>query len=672
MVAQKRSPRKFHEAFCLDAQAPVWMSDFSFKPIIEVKPGESVWGWDYAERRRKFIPAQVLDVFHTQAPVVKVTLESGAELICTPDHLWASAKATSSVSHELRYSVALEKNNFVRNAEGHLIGGSRHPSSLARVVSPRPLGVINPSYQRGYLHGVCDGDGAITYGWYLRPGKRCPSAELVRKVAIRMHQQNVESIDRCEMYAHELSLPVTRPAPSKDKQHTVNFSGPEALSFFYAPRKGDDDYWRGWLGGCFDAEGYGYTFAQYRTVNPATYDNITDALQRFGFDLRFSAEHIAYRGGRDEFVRFWNLARPAIQAKRFVINQNKGAVSGVMSNWTPDDVRTVENLDTRDVYCIKTETGNFVAYGYGSKNCEGHYDQYGWKADGRSPRADSELSQRLKHCMLQRSRKLAWPDQPPKIREVVRLDLEGGDTSLSGDETEKQFHAELDRILEKILPQLIDNVLEKGLLNGEKCIIWCKTHMAVAMIYDAIRKVVEDSEHTARLRQVKTRVWAVRGGNDEGGLTAKARFAIARDFRRHVGAAVLVSTSDSLPEAISLGPELVVVDGVETQYEGATVEHVAQPEFQPGLALQVEDRCYEKGVRGLTIYYYVPKGTLYERVVRKMIPRLEALEVLVGSSEATASIAALRGERLSWEDQLASLLDAMPDDVELDRGNGEE
>lgn len=82
--------------YCNTPDAPVWMGDYSFKPMGEIVPGDIVIGWEYTTApggglRKKLVRTPVTATNRRWADeVVKVTMESGRVIKCTPDHKWAN------------------------------------------------------------------------------------------------------------------------------------------------------------------------------------------------------------------------------------------------------------------------------------------------------------------------------------------------------------------------------------------------------------------------------------------------------------------------------------------------------------------------------------------------------------------------------------------------------
>ena len=93
----------FGARYCVPPNAPVWMGDLSFQPIGNVRPGDTVIGWEDGRRRkgrtgsghtqRKLIPSRVLAVVAREAELVDVVLASGRTVRCTKDHHWLNGNS---------------------------------------------------------------------------------------------------------------------------------------------------------------------------------------------------------------------------------------------------------------------------------------------------------------------------------------------------------------------------------------------------------------------------------------------------------------------------------------------------------------------------------------------------------------------------------------------------
>lgn len=141
-------------AYCNTPEAPVWMGDYSFKPIGEIVPGEEVIGWTYktgglGQQRKVLTRTKVLATKRRMAPeVVKITFESGRTIRCTPDHLWANPHYSPGQVTDQR---SWRQPEFRRAKVGqHLI----------RVVTPtEPLTDQKQQRAADWLAGIYDGEG---------------------------------------------------------------------------------------------------------------------------------------------------------------------------------------------------------------------------------------------------------------------------------------------------------------------------------------------------------------------------------------------------------------------------------------------------------------------------------------------------------------------------------
>ena len=215
--------------------------------------------------------------------------------------------------------------------------------------------------------------------------------------------------------------------------------------------------------------------------------------------------------------------------------------------------------------------------------CDGKKDDYGWRADGRSLAADTELPTRLDIIKIQRPRSLILSQMPPKVRQVIRLDpnktvhvapvrsSEAGLAALLA----KTFDAKIDAVVENVV-----NEFSEGL----KTVVFVFLRQSSDKLAVAIESAIKKNDVRTRMREVDARVWHVHGSTDP-----KSRFEMARAFREHVGAGAFVATIDSVQVAVSL--------------KGASSVHFADLHWQPAALLQAEDRPYEVGITGLTIMY---------------------------------------------------------------------
>lgn len=277
-IIQSRGLSKSEERFianeramCNPPEAPIWMGDYTFKPIGEIKVGDTVIGWEREERlatnRQRYGTvsknyermkrATVLAVMRRKAPIVKVTMESGAMIRCTPDHLWSNG---ATYRNEIRW--------------------------------------INPKVGR-----------------------------TLRRVV--------------EPYSNE--PPDIRAAA--------------------------------WLGGFYDGEGSGAHIHQNREVNPENCAAVEDHLKKLGFSFTVRRADNSKKRGRDRradvfcvndgyrgMAKFAAWCKPAKMR-----NVDKVVLKNLSAK--PDRILKIEPDGEGEVVSMTTTTGNYVAWGYASKNC---------------------------------------------------------------------------------------------------------------------------------------------------------------------------------------------------------------------------------------------------------------------------------------------------------------
>jgi hypothetical protein len=263
--------------------------------------------------------------------------------------------------------------------------------------------------------------------------------------------------------------------------------------------------------------------------------------------------------------------------------------------------------------------------------CEGHKDEYGWKADGRSPRADVELEERLQMIRIQRPRSLILKDMPPKVRQVHYIEPEDGDIKPPGAIVGRR-EAAISRLLKQTAEVKRDVVVENvisELAEGNKVVVFTLLREGATKMANALDRAINSKEHRARMTQVKVKPVILAHGD----VSSETRFRMAEAFREWEGAAVFVATIDAVQVAVSLA--------------GASSVHFADLHWQPAAMLQAEDRPYLPGgiTRGLNIIYYIVKGSIDEHVEAIVLPKVETLARLSDEESAGSMSQAFAGSK---------------------------
>jgi hypothetical protein len=142
------------------------------------------------------------------------------------------------------------------------------------------------------------------------------------------------------------------------------------LSHVIDPTERIDDRLGGWLGGLYDGEGSGAGITQSEEHNPSVVARLREVMGALGiaYTERLHKRHegmlyFALVGGRQAYVDFVNKARPVrVDALKRLILSGRFRRPDCVVDVTPE-----RKLD--EVFSLTTTTGNYVAWGYASKNC---------------------------------------------------------------------------------------------------------------------------------------------------------------------------------------------------------------------------------------------------------------------------------------------------------------
>lgn len=268
-LAEKRREMGPYIFACLDGNTQILMSDWSVKPISSIKEGDMVAGWTMEPgKRSKLVPTKVTATQHHRADTVKINMETGASVVCTPDHKWWSGRR-KEVRGRTVYSPASL--------------GYRGLSSLCEVIDitdnrwPSDPNVIEAA---AYIAGIFDGEGTVRGDSIHISQCEKTHPEVVKRIRTSL---NILNFDYGEH----------RP---KDREHQVDFY---------------------------------------------------------------------LRGGRQELFRFLALCDPA---KRMQVADSM--FKSKFGNKTRKKITSIEAHQRQTVYNIETETGNYIANGFCSKNCQ--------------------------------------------------------------------------------------------------------------------------------------------------------------------------------------------------------------------------------------------------------------------------------------------------------------
>lgn len=211
-------------AWCNPPEAPILMADLSFKALGDVKAGDEIIGFttgtDAASEavkysRRTLKGATVTAVHRSVRPIVKMTLESGMVIRCTPDHRWYSGRRDKRLYRAARVGSELlrvcppslpELSPTDQRAAGWIAGffdGEGSVSLVHRRESDRPHALIQFTQGAGRNLPLCDKlESTLTrlgfdFGYKQRPG-RAPGANY----AVRQYYLRGRSVPLIQRFLH--------------------------------------------------------------------------------------------------------------------------------------------------------------------------------------------------------------------------------------------------------------------------------------------------------------------------------------------------------------------------------------------------------------------------------------------------------------------------------------
>lgn len=413
---------QYAKRYCTPPSAPVWMGDYSFKPIGEIRAGDEVIGWARGPAPgRKSVGARdrdvlqrtrVIGVHRHEAEIVEVMMDSGRIVYCTPDHKWLS-NASREIYSDTPRNVEIRK----RFAAGEKI------ASIGASVGLASATVWNIATGASYKY---------------MPAK----------------------VGRTMM-------------------HVVDTDNHHALDVRLA----------GWVAGMYDGEGHGAFISQSSVANPDTHAALGDALTRLGIEHSLRSDSAStvggaqILGGRAGFFRFLRMVQPIRRA-----GWDRLLLQGKFK--TPDKVVSIKPAGRSEVVSLETETGNYVVYGYGSKNCDAREGEHGWDYSGSSNEA--ELKSRFEMVSYTITRADAGVYLPPSERRTILCSMSKETAMLY--RAQEQAHAvEIKRALSGG-----DNSASVGVLKK----------LAAATSAAKIPTAIERIKYHCEERRVKTLVFA--------------------------------------------------------------------------------------------------------------------------------------------------------------------
>ena len=254
---------------------------------------------------------------------------------------------------------------------------------------------------------------------------------------------------------------------------------------------------------------------------------------------------------------------------------------------------------------------------YGVRYCDGHQEDIKFNAGGakttktvwnfKGKSNEEELNARLKYFMLRRTKTDVAEQLPPRIRQTLWVDIEGGKRKKRGSyfpdsESKAAMRAALDKSADAKLPQ-VSGILKDHLAAGKKvvCFTW-RQHVAEGLASDA----AEAGYLT---------------GVAHGGVSALRRAKLFEELKSVSEPLLLCATIDAAGVGIDLSwCDLILF---------------AELVWEPAKLLQAEARGFSlTSQRGLHIQYVLARGTADELVSRGVLNKFDMQEKVIGNLDA--------------------------------------
>jgi len=237
---------------CLAVGTPILMGDLSYKEIDKIHIGDEVFGY-----KRNYIEKTVVtQVYKRKAMTYKLTFEDERNLIVTKNHPILQFFKYSSINRD--------NNNYIKP----------HQLKQTRLCIHPEYNNQEDNWKKGYIKGFLDGDGNITFDDKLRFFQKDKGQleyieillnKLYRKVKGNYYRDKRTGVYTLGIYSPKLSRKIIK---------DIEF-----------PKSANDKaYFRGYLAGIYDAEGWkkGYDQIIVSNTNILIIEKISKCLNFLG------------------------------------------------------------------------------------------------------------------------------------------------------------------------------------------------------------------------------------------------------------------------------------------------------------------------------------------------------------------------------------------------------
>lgn len=593
---------KFYHRYCLPGNAPILMGNYTTKPISKVKIGDRIIGWQKENVQNKLCCTTVKDVIKKRASLIKVSLSNGDSIVCTPDHKWfngLSISADRSREYSMPSAGEIAKKGFCK-----------HASRLVRIFPLQTIPYADSNeYKIGYVFGFLMGD-----GWFSEIKKtrynifRDIFVSENKKYAIGAACKDKAPLFYIKEIMDLLHIP-SHIGRRGDGLHSISMCNAKMCSFLQKGFPRTKEGYAGFLGGIYDAEGSGAVITQYEAVNSKVCRIIEEAFAFLEIPYNKRKDTYSILGGRKGLIRFWDITAPKVQRK-LVAFLKKYAGQAMTDKAYVTKITPLPGKHI--VYTLTTNTGNYIAYGYGSKNCDPQYGYNGLEFKGATH--VEELHAKISGFMIRKEKWELLPELPPKKRYVIPMEL-------SQPEAYKQAEAEI----ELLIKQNKRKEAHDALMELSNTAFPLKKDSVLAWIDDWLEKNPDESLVIVVYHHAV--IDFLRDYYEDAIIVDGRRPAEKRQY--------LVDAFQAGESRILIGQ--ILAAGIGFTMTKASTMVVAEVCYVPGDLEQMEDREQRMGQLAdeVSIYYLVGEGTIEDAMLNSVERKTNSLSQILDGKGAS-------------------------------------
>ncbi len=335
--------------WCSAVGTRVLRSDLRWMPIENLSPGDWVVG---ALRQDKgghlqLQPTEVVETLVRRTPTVRFLTEDGIQLACSADHLLYQVATRTQDSSKIHVGWRKARNLSAGEA-------------VRCILPPEEPQLDVEAYERGWLCGVVEGTGCF---WSVQKGNKS-----YRR--FRLTLSNLSLLEQFHLFAKRAGYRLHF-APHQycgfkgysvmEALYLTESQSAESFERWLTAHPQDPSYYRGWLGGFFDAGGSYTGTIHLDQKEGIVKQKAIDFATKLGFQPTSESRGIRLGGTTPEVLRFYSLCQPQ--------SPNKWNFWGISSQ-ARQHIVDVEHTAAEEVISLKTASGTYVSEGILSHNCD--------------------------------------------------------------------------------------------------------------------------------------------------------------------------------------------------------------------------------------------------------------------------------------------------------------